>query len=519
MLRGARGLLTAAWQRSLCTHRRIPRVGIVPSSRRTPTLLQYHPPSRCTRWVHTEPEPTALLSVAQMLARHAVLEEQEAQPERQRETEREQTAVHQVQGWVQSVRLQKRVAFVTLTDGSSVGGLQIAIDLTGEQGSALRDRLRAEMTAGSSVQASGCLVPHFKQPGVFELQINSDADAQHGIEVVGPCRPEEYPLQKKFQTAEFLRSSTALHLRLRTRRAAAIARIRSQASFAVHEFFHSNRFAHIHTPIVTPSDCEGGGEMFRVCTDAHQTATDRKHFFGSDAYLTVSGQLYGEMCASSLRKVYTFGPTFRAENSHTARHLAEFWMVEPEIAFCDLSLLIDTAERLVKHAIRSTLEVCREEVELLQTVEGSEEGGEGETPLLWDTLQGYLDSGFARVTYAEAVAMVNAASDAPSLDEEAGECLGSAHERWLAAHFQGPVFVTHFPAVDKPFYMKKGPPGSDAHAQVVNCVDLYVPGVGELIGGSEREADYDALLANLRDQGIAPEDYQWFTGTESFDSS
>jgi asparaginyl-tRNA synthetase len=340
----------------------------------------------------------------------------------------------------------------------------------------------------------GKLVASQGQGQKWEVQASS-------VALVGPA-DESYPLQKKGHTLEFLRSIA--HLRTRSNLFGAVFRVRSRMTWAVHNFFQQRGFVNVHTPIITASDCEGAGEMFRVTTlEQGKPAKAEEDFFGRNAYLTVSGQLEAETFACALGKVYTFGPTFRAENSNTSRHAAEFWMIEPEVAFCDLQGDMDLAESHVKEMVRFALEDCKEDLEFFSKFVDKE---------LLPRLQMVAEKPFQRVTYEEAVKILLECGQKFEYPVEYGLNLQSEHERYLTEkHFRCPVTVYNYPKEIKPFYMRLNDDN-----RTVAAMDLLVPGIGELVGGSQREERMDVLLANMERHGVKPEDYWWYTDLRKY---
>ncbi len=380
-------------------------------------------------------------------------------------------------GWVRTARNSKNVAFIELNDGTSLKHIQIVVDK--ESGIDFEDALKL----GSSLKVEGTVVEG--RNGVPE--INAKA-----ITVIGSC-PAEYPLQKKRHTLEFLR--TMPHLRGRTNTFNAVMRVRSVLAQAIHSYFRDRNFVYVNTPLITGSDCEGAGEMFQVTTIGYSTEYKNESeyyendFFGRKAGLSVSGQLEGEMAAMAMGKIYTFGPSFRAENSNTPKHLAEFWHVEPEIAFAELPEVIETAEDMVKHVIRTLLDTCPDEMKFFD--EHFEKG-------LVDRLEELISHDFGVVTYTEAIKLLKESGENFVYPVEWGCDLQTEHERYISEKvFKKAVFVTDYPKEIKSFYMKQNPDG-----KTVAAVDLLVPGVGEIIGGSEREADYDKLIATMKERGM-----------------
>lgn len=400
-------------------------------------------------------------------------------------------------GWVRSVRDQKSFAFIELNDGSRLGNLQVIADAD------LRPQFE-KISTGSSVAIVGELVesPGQKQP--FELKAKE-------IEIFGDASGEDYPLQKKRHSFEFLR--TIAHLRPRTNTQGAITRVRNTLAFATHQFFQEKDFLYIQTPIITAADTEGAGEQFLVSTlDFNQsprhsdgTIDFSKDFFGTRAYLTVSGQLNAEAMACALSDVYTFGPTFRAENSHTSRHLAEFWMMEPEMAFCDLKGDMDIAEGYIKAMIKAVLERNAEDMEFFDNF--MEKG-------LIDRLKNALDNDFGRISYTEAIEILQKSNKKFEFPVEWGIDLQTEHERYLAEEYcKKPVFITDYPAKIKAFYMRSNDDG-----KTVAAMDLLVPKIGELIGGSQREERLDLLEKKILAFGLKPDDYWWYLQLRKYGS-
>jgi len=403
-----------------------------------------------------------------------------------------------VGGWVRSVRASKAFGFIVLSDGSCFQTLQIVYHDTMENFAAVS---RLNVGAALIVRGELTLTPEAKQP--FELQAAS-------VAVEGPSTPD-YPLQKKRHTLEYLR--TIPHLRPRTNTFQAVFRVRSLAAFAIHKFLQEQGFVYVHTPIITGSDCEGAGEMFQVTTlplgDLPRTADGgidyRRDFFGKQANLTVSGQLDVETFCMAFRKVYTFGPTFRAENSNTTRHAAEFWMIEPEIAFADLEDNMRLAEGLIKAIISYVLEQAPGEMAFCNQF--LDQG-------LLERLNHVLNAEFAHVTYTEAVEILEKHNDAFEYPVHWGSDLQTEHERYLTEQvYQRPVFVTDYPKEIKAFYMKHNPDG-----KTVAAMDCLVPGIGEIIGGSQREDDYAVLAARMDELGLKPADYDFYLDLRKYGS-
>jgi asparaginyl-tRNA synthetase len=395
-----------------------------------------------------------------------------------------------VSGWVRNLRDMKRFGFIELNDGSSFKNLQIVFDA--ETLNNYSDIAHQNIGTALNVEGTIKLTPEARQP--FEMTAEK-------IEIEGASVPE-YPLQKKRHSVEFLR--TVAHLRPRTNLFSAVFRIRSVAAHAVHVFFQEQGFVYVHTPIITGSDCEGAGEMFHVTTldlmNVPKTGSGidfGRDFFGKEASLTVSGQLNAESYAMAFSNVYTFGPTFRAENSNTPRHAAEFWMIEPEMAFCDLAGDMDVAERMVKFIISTVMEKCPQEMEFLNNF--VDKG-------LIARLESIVNSRFEHLTYTEAVQILQDSDVKFEFPVKWGVDLQTEHERYLTeTHFGGPVFVTDYPKEIKAFYMRQNDDG-----KTVAAMDCLVPGIGEIIGGSQREERYDLLEKRIEELGFDKEDYWWY---------
>jgi asparaginyl-tRNA synthetase len=388
-----------------------------------------------------------------------------------------------VKGWVRTRRDSKGFSFLELNDGSCLANVQVVVD-TGTPGS---EHL-PQLATGASAVVEGKLVPSPAAGQKWELRATR-------IELVGPA-DATYPLQKKGHTAEFLR--TIAHLRPRSNLYGAMFRVRSRLAFAVHQFFQERDFVYVHTPIITASDCEGAGEMFRVTAlKGNIDEKPQSDFFGKPTYLTVSGQLEGETFACALSNIYTFGPTFRAENSNTARHAAEFWMIEPEMAFCDLLGDMDLAEEFVKAMARYALEHCAEDLALFAKF--VDKG-------VHERLKFVVERPFMRVPYAEAVEILKKSGKQFEFPVEYGLNLQSEHERFLTEqHFKSPATVFNYPREIKPFYMRLNDDG-----KTVTAMDVLVPGIGEVIGGAQREERLDQLHENMKFHKLKPEDYWWY---------
>ncbi|HEY9752705.1 MAG TPA: asparagine--tRNA ligase, partial [Coleofasciculaceae cyanobacterium] len=397
-----------------------------------------------------------------------------------------------IKGWVRTKREQKDFSFVEVNDGSSLVGLQVVVatDVPGYAETMKR------INTGASVEVTGILVASPAKGQRVEVK----ADA---LVVFGDADPDTYPLQKKRHSFEFLR--TIAHLRSRTNTLGAVYRVRNAAATAIHQFFQERGFLWIHTPIISASDCEGAGEMFTVTSLDLQnlplTETNAidfsQDFFGRQAYLTVSGQLEAEIMAMAFSNVYTFGPTFRAENSNTSRHLAEFWMVEPEMAFCDLEGDMELAEAFLKSIFQHVLETCPEDMEFFnQRIDNS----------VLATAENIINNEFARITYTEAIALLERSDKTFDYPVEWGLDLQSEHERYLAEeYFKRPLIVTDYPAKIKAFYMRLNQDG-----KTVRAMDILAPKIGEIIGGSQREERLDVLQQRIQAQGLDPAAYWWY---------
>jgi len=404
-----------------------------------------------------------------------------------------------LQGWVRTRRDSKAFSFVELNDGSCLKGLQIVVDAT------LPDYAAqiAKAATGAAIEVRGTLVPSQGQGQKWEVVATA-------FTVVGPA-DSTYPLQKKGHTLEFLREIA--HLRPRSNLFGAVFRVRSRLAYAIHQFFQERSFTYVHTPLITASDCEGAGEMFRVTTldpkspplRADGAVDFTQDFFQKPAYLTVSGQLEGEVFACALSNIYTFGPTFRAENSHTSRHAAEFWMIEPEMAFCDLLGDMAIAEEFVKHLIRDARTHCAADLEFFAKFVDKD---------LLARLDFVLERPFQRVSYDEAVDILVKSGREFEFPVQPGCALQAEHERYLTeVHFKCPTTVYNYPRDIKPFYMRLNDDG-----RTVAAMDVLVPGIGEIIGGSQREERLEQLLTNLQRQGLKEEDYWWYLDLRRYGS-
>ncbi len=402
-----------------------------------------------------------------------------------------------VKGWVRTRRGNKHVQFVALNDGSTINNIQIVFDTN-----LFPDDLLKPVTTGSAIHVKGELVASQGKGQSVEVQARE-------LEVYGTADPEKYPLQKKGHTLEFLREIA--HLRPRTNTFGAVLRVRSALAQAIHKFFGEKGFYYLHTPLITASDCEGAGAMFQVTTlnlnelprDEEGKVDYTQDFFGKSTALTVSGQLEGELGATALGQIYTFGPTFRAENSNTPRHLAEFWMIEPEMAFYDITDNMDLAEEFIKYCIRYALDNCRDDIEFLSKMYD---------PELIERLEKVLDDKFVRLTYTEGVDILEKSGRKFEFPVHWGTDLQSEHERYLVEeHFGRPVILTDYPAEIKAFYMKQNDDG-----KTVRAMDVLFPKIGEIIGGSEREENYDKLLARVEANNIPMKDMWWYLDTRRF---
>tara|TARA_R110002096_G_scaffold117210_2_gene253861 strand:+ start:4858 stop:6300 length:1443 start_codon:yes stop_codon:yes gene_type:complete len=420
-----------------------------------------------------------------------------------------------VKGWVRTKRGSKNVSFVALNDGSTIHNLQLVID--NEQ---FNSDLIEKITTGACIAASGKLVASQGSGQAVELECQN-------IEVLGTAHPDEYPLQPKKHSLEFLREIA--HLRFRTNTFSAVSRIRHAMIFGIHHYFNSKGFYNIHTPIITGSDAEGAGETFKVTNfDLKQIPLNaagevdfKQDFFGKETNLTVSGQLEGELAAMALGKIYTFGPTFRAENSNTTRHLAEFWMIEPEVAFADLDENMDLGEDLLRFLIKYALEQCPDDLAFLDQRLADEEKlkkQEDRSPMgLIERLNFVAENDFVRITYTEAIDILknskpNKKKKFNYLIESWGADLQSEHERFLVEkHFQKPVIIYDYPKDIKAFYMRQNEDG-----KTVKAMDILFPGIGEIVGGSQREERLEQLQTRMREMNIPEEELWWYLDLRKF---
>ena len=413
-----------------------------------------------------------------------------------------------VKGWVRTRRNSKSVGFIALNDGSTIKNIQIVADME-----KFSDDLMKKITTGACLSVTGRMVQSIGSGQAVEVQADE-------IEVLGTC-DDDYPMQKKGQSFEFMRQNA--HMRLRTNTFGAVMRIRHNMSIAIHKFFHDHGFYYFHTPIITASDCEGAGNMFQVTTlDLAKVAKEgevdySQDFFGKHVNLTVSGQLEGELGATALGAIYTFGPTFRAENSNTPRHLSEFWMIEPEVCFIDLPELMDLEEKFIKYCVQWALDNCSDDLEFLNNM--IDKG-------LIERLKGIVNTEFVRLSYTEGIEILQKAIrggrkfDFPC---NWGDDLSSEHERYLVEeYFKKPVIMTHYPKAIKAFYMKidEQNPVYDGKEmeQTVQGTDMLFPQIGEIIGGSVREENYDKLVNEIEERNIPMKDLWWYLDTRRFGS-
>lgn len=420
-----------------------------------------------------------------------------------------------VKGWVRTRRGSKNVSFITLNDGSTINNLQVVVDHA-----LIQEEDIQYAHSGASLSITGEII---KSPGTGQhVEVNA-----RQIEILGKADPDEYPLQPKKHSLEFLREKA--HLRFRTSTFSAITRVRHALIFAIHKFFNDKGFCNIHTPIITGSDAEGAGQMFRVSIldtknpplNEDGSVNFKEDFFGKETNLTVSGQLEAELAALALSDVYTFGPTFRAENSNTSRHLAEFWMIEPEMAFYDINDNMDLAEEMLKYIIKYALDNCSDDLAFLNKRLAEEEKSkkqEERSPMgLTEKLQFVLENDFERITYTQAIEILKNSNHNKKKKfqfpiEKWGIDLQSEHERYLVEHhFKKPVIVTGYPKEIKAFYMKLNDDGT-----TVRAMDVLFPQIGEIIGGSQREENYDALVKRMREMNVPEKEMWWYLETRKF---
>ncbi len=405
-----------------------------------------------------------------------------------------------IKGWVRTRRGNKNVSFIALNDGSTINNIQVVAD-----NSTFGDEYLKPITTGACISVTGKLVESLGQGQHVEIQADS-------IEIYGIADPETYPLQKKGHTMEFLRDIA--HLRPRTNTFGAVFRIRHHMAMAVHRFFHERGFFYFHTPIITASDCEGAGQMFQVTTmnlydlkkDETGSIDYSNDFFGKQASLTVSGQLEGELAAMSMGAIYTFGPTFRAENSNTPRHLSEFWMIEPEVAFNEIEENMQLAQDFIQYCVKWALDNCKDDLDFLNNMYDKE---------LYERLNFVVNNDFKRLTYTEGVKILEeAVSNGHKFEFPIGwgTDLQSEHERYLVEqHFKKPVILTDYPKEIKSFYMKQNDDG-----KTVRAMDVLFPKIGEIIGGSQREEDYEKLKNRADEMGVPTKDIWWYLETRKF---
>jgi len=405
-----------------------------------------------------------------------------------------------VKGWVRTKRGKKNVAFVAMNDGSIIHNIQIVIDISNFDEETLR-----LITTGTCLGVTGILVESIGKEQSIEIRAK-------GIEIYGPADSETYPLQKKGHTLEFLREIA--HLRPRTNTFGAILRIRHAMAYAIHKYFNDNGFYYLHTPIITGSDAEGAGEMFRVTTldaanpplNKNDSVNFNEDFFGKETSLTVSGQLEAEIGALALSAVYTFGPTFRAENSNTSRHLAEFWMIEPEVAFYDINDNMDLAEDFLKYIVNYALENCIDDLEFLNKMYDQE---------LINRLKLVIKNDFERLVYTEAIRILEKAKQKFEFPVKWGVDLQCEHERYLVEkHYKKPIILTDYPNDIKAFYMKQNEDG-----KTVRAMDVLFPKIGEIIGGSQREENYEKLYKRINELGIPGKELWWYLEIRKFGSA
>ena len=403
-------------------------------------------------------------------------------------------------GWVRTKRGNKNINFIALNDGSTINNIQVVCDMK-----AFDEEMMKKITTGACLRVQGDLVESVGSGQAVEIQAKD-------ILVYGTADPNTYPLQKKGHTLEFLRSIA--HLRPRTNTFGAVLRIRHAMAFAIHKFFNDKGFVYLHTPLITASDCEGAGAMFQVTTldlnnpprNADGSIDYSQDFFGRMTSLTVSGQLEGELGAMALGQIYTFGPTFRAENSNTPRHLAEFWMIEPEMAFYEIQDNMDLAEEFIKYCVKYALDNCMDDLRFLNDMFDKE---------LIPRLQGVINTEFARITYTEGVDILLKSGRDFEYPVSWGVDLQSEHERYLVEeHYKRPVIVTDYPKDIKAFYMKQNEDG-----KTVRGMDVLFPKIGEIIGGSQREEDLDKLNRRIAELGMDTRNLQWYIDTRRFGSA
>ncbi len=400
-----------------------------------------------------------------------------------------------LEGWVRNNRNQSNFGFIDFNDGTYFQSLQLVYDKELEDFAMI-----SKIHVGSAIRVNGTIVKSEGSNQSHELKVK-------GIEILGDC-PEDYPIQPKRHTREFLRE--VAHLRPRTNLFNAVFRVRSVAAHAIHEYFQSNNYVYFHSPIITGADCEGSGQMFKVTTldmndlplNDEKKVDYKKDLFGKPAYITGSGQLHGETYAMAYKKIYTFGPTMRTEHSNTKTHANEFWMIEPEVAFCDLNGIMDVQESMLKYVVKYVMDKCPLELDFFDKF--VEKG-------LKEKLEKVVNSKFVRITHKDAITLLKEAKVEWEFTPEYGEDIAKEHEKYITEHFNGPVFITDWPKDIKAFYMKLNEDG-----ETVAAADLEVPGSGELCGGSQREDDYDKLINRMKELDIPEENLDWYTNLRKF---
>ena len=400
-----------------------------------------------------------------------------------------------LEGWVRNNRNQSNFGFIDFNDGTYFQSLQLVYDKELEDFAMI-----SKIHVGSAIRVNGTIVKSEGSNQSHELKVK-------GIEILGDC-PEDYPIQPKRHTREFLRE--VAHLRPRTNLFNAVFRVRSVAAHAIHEYFQSNNYVYFHSPIITGADCEGSGQMFKVTTldmndlplNDEKKVDYKKDLFGKPAYITGSGQLHGETYAMAYKKIYTFGPTMRTEHSNTKTHANEFWMIEPEVAFCDLNGIMDVQESMLKYVVKYVMDKCPLELDFFDKF--LEKG-------LKEKLEKVVNSKFVRITHKDAITLLKEAKVEWEFTPEYGEDIAKEHEKYITEHFNGPVFITDWPKDIKAFYMKLNEDG-----ETVAAADLEVPGSGELCGGSQREDDYDKLINRMKELDIPEENLDWYTNLRKF---
>ena len=400
-----------------------------------------------------------------------------------------------LEGWVRNNRNQSNLGFIDFNDGTYIQNLQLVYDKELEDFATI-----SKIHVGCAIRVTGTIVKSEGSNQSHELKVEK-------VEMLGDC-PEDYPIQPKRHTREFLRE--VAHLRPRTNLFNAVFRVRSVAAHAIHEFFQSNNYVYFHSPIITGADCEGSGQMFKITTldmenlplNDEKKVDYKKDLFGKPAYITGSGQLHGETYAMAYKKIYTFGPTMRTEHSNTKTHANEFWMIEPEVAFCDLNGIMDVQENMLKYVVNYVMEKCPLEIDFFDKF--VEKG-------LKEKLNKVVNSKFVRITHKDAITLLKEAKVEWEFTPEYGEDIAKEHEKYITEHFNGPVFITDWPKDIKAFYMKLNEDG-----ETVAAADLEVPGSGELCGGSQREDDYDKLIQRMKELDIPEENLDWYTNLRKF---